>query len=101
MISAYYKRLTDADDAVSLPAALAWSTWESSTSRLLPDEKDRSKADNDLVWARSARVIRGHALLRRHVHRAFARIECHYFINEESLKRCLLISEKLDLTRRA
>ncbi|KAL7420273.1 hypothetical protein Q5752_005242 [Cryptotrichosporon argae] len=65
LIAAFYKRLTDPDETVSLAAARAWSTWEESTNRLYQDPVGVAKADNDAKWAR-----------------AFARIECHYFINE-------------------
>ena len=38
MISAYYRRVTDDDPAVRLEAAKAWTTWEMSTSNLIPNE---------------------------------------------------------------
>lgn len=63
MIAAYYKRLTDPDPGVHLPAAEAWSVWEGSTLSLLEDPaRVRSFANP------------AYAL-------AFARIECHYFVN--------------------
>jgi proline iminopeptidase len=63
MITAYYKRLTRADPQVRLEAARAWSIWEGSTSKLFPspDLIERFRQD---TFAE-----------------AFARIECHYFIN--------------------
>lgn len=64
IISAYYKRLCSSDDKISLEAAQAWSRWEQRTSRLRPDPALIARADDDLRWAR-----------------AFARIECHYFVN--------------------
>jgi len=39
LIAAYYLRLTDPDPDVQLKAARAWSAWEGSTLRLLPDPK--------------------------------------------------------------
>ena len=63
LLTAYHRRLTHSDPAVQLEAARAWSIWEASTSKLLPDEAlvDRfGKADFAT---------------------AFARIECHYFMN--------------------
>jgi proline iminopeptidase len=63
MIGAYYRRLTSDDEAVRLEAAQAWSIWEASALRLLPDQKeidDFSEPEMAL---------------------ALARIECHYFIN--------------------
>jgi len=63
MIAAYYKRLTDSDRAVQLRAAKAWSIWEGSTLSLHQDP-ERLK-----LFGADAYAI------------AFARIECHYFIN--------------------
>lgn len=63
MIGAYYRRLTSDDHATRLEAARAWSIWEASALRLLPDQKmidDFSQPEMAL---------------------ALARIECHYFIN--------------------
>jgi len=37
LLDAYYKRLTDPDPKVSMPAAKAWSTYEASCSTLLPN----------------------------------------------------------------
>jgi proline iminopeptidase len=64
MILAYYKRLTSEDKAVQLEAARAWSVWEASTSKLFPDEKAIAMAAGDSFAT------------------AFARIECHYFMNK-------------------
>jgi proline iminopeptidase len=63
MIAAYHRRLTDADRAVQLEAARAWSIWEGTTLSLYQDP-ERVK----LFGADSYAI-------------AFARIECHYFIN--------------------
>jgi proline iminopeptidase len=38
MLEAYYRRLTSEDEAVRLEAARAWSIWEGSTSKLIPDQ---------------------------------------------------------------
>jgi proline iminopeptidase len=63
MVSAYYRRLTSEDYAVRLAAARAWSIWEGSTSKLFFDPSMIEKfADPDFALA-------------------FARIECHYFMN--------------------
>ena len=63
MVSAYYRRLTSEDDAVKLEAARAWSIWEGSTSKLFFDYASIEKfADPEFALA-------------------FARIECHYFMN--------------------
>lgn len=63
MVAAYHRRLTSPDAAVRRAAALAWSIWESSTSKLFPSKDLISRFAGD------------------HFADAFARIECHYFIN--------------------
>ena len=63
MIAAYHRRLTDPDPDVQLEAARAWSAWEGKTLSLLPDPE------------RVRRFAEDHFAL------AFARIECHYFVN--------------------
>ncbi|MFB2916934.1 MULTISPECIES: prolyl aminopeptidase [Aerosakkonema] len=64
MISAYYKRLTSADAQIRMAAARAWSIWEGSTSTLLQDPNIMQRF-GESTFAE-----------------AFARIECHYFINK-------------------
>ncbi len=64
MVAAYYRRLTSTDAAVRQQAARAWSIWEGSTSKLLFDPASAGKFGNDEFAD------------------AFARIECHYFINK-------------------
>lgn len=63
MIAAYYRRLTGDDKKLQLEAARAWSVWEGSTLSLLEDPQRVSHFARD-----------DYAL-------AFARIECHYFMN--------------------
>lgn len=63
MVGAYYKRLTSSDRDIRMAAARAWSTWEGSTSRLIPDADLIERTGEDQFAE------------------AFARIECHYFIN--------------------
>jgi len=63
LLGAYHRRLIDVDPAVHLPAAHAWSRYESSCSTLLPDPELVAHFDEDAV-----------AL-------AIARIEAHYFTN--------------------
>src|SRR5688572_3573188 len=69
LMKAYYKRLTSKDKAVRQRAARAWSIWEGSTSKLYSDL----------------------SLIKRfgggRFADAFARIECHYFVNGAFLKR--------------
>ncbi|NET10614.1 MAG: prolyl aminopeptidase, partial [Symploca sp. SIO2B6] len=64
LVAAYYKRLTSKDKAIQLEAAKAWSIWEASTSKLLPDAQLTEHFGEDEFAV------------------AFARIECHYFINK-------------------
>ena len=64
MIAAYYRRLTSNDESTRLAAAKAWSMWEGSALSLFPDP-ERVRQFGDDVYAL-----------------AFARIECHYFINK-------------------
>ena len=63
MIGAYYRRLTSADEAVRREAAYAWSIWEGSALKLLPDQKVIDE------FTEPEKAI------------ALARIECHYFVN--------------------
>jgi proline iminopeptidase len=63
MVSAYYRRLTSDDEKTRVEAARAWSIWEGSTSKLFFDSKSIERfADTEFALA-------------------FARIECHYFMN--------------------
>lgn len=68
MVAAYYRRLTGRNQAVLAKAARAWSLWEGATSYL--------HLNDDYVarFGESAYAT------------AFARIECHYFINRGFLK---------------
>lgn len=63
LLTAYHRRLTSDNEAQRLEAARAWSMWEARTSMLLPNPSLAARADNGAF-----------AL-------AFARIECHYFVN--------------------
>lgn len=63
LLSAYYRRLTHQDKSIRLEAAKAWSIWEASTSKLIPDRSLIAKFGEDAFAT------------------AFARIECHYFVN--------------------
>ena len=63
LMSAYYRRLTHEDRQTQLDAARVWSTWEGATSRLYTDPAMLHHYGEDTF-----------AL-------AFARIECHYFVN--------------------
>lgn len=67
-VSAYYKRLTSENADVRLQAAKTWSKWEAATSRLFVDLKSIDDFD-DPTYALQ-----------------FARIECHYFMNNAFFK---------------
>lgn len=63
LISAYHRRLTSPDAALRLTAARAWAVWEASSSFLRQDQEFiESHRGDDFALA-------------------FARIECHYFVN--------------------
>ena len=63
LLEAYYNLLIGEDSSKKIEAAKAWSTWEGSTVRLIQD-KDFIGDFSDEKFAE-----------------AFARIECHYFMN--------------------
>jgi len=63
MIGAYYRRVTDNNRKTRLEAARAWSMWEGATISLLPNPSRVAGFGADRFAE------------------AFARIECHYFIN--------------------
>jgi proline iminopeptidase len=64
LIAAYYQRLTSDDPRTCQEAARAWSVWEASTSKLLPDVGLQQRFGESQFAE------------------AFARIECHYFVNQ-------------------
>ena len=68
MVTAYYRRLTSANELEQIQAAKAWSIWEGRCATLHPNSK----------------VVEhfGHP----HVAIALARIECHYFMNNAFLE---------------
>jgi proline iminopeptidase len=63
LLHAYHRRLTSEDKAVREAAARAWSIWEGRTSCLVPNEELVNRTGG------------------RDFSLAFARIECHYFVN--------------------
>jgi proline iminopeptidase len=63
LVAAYYKRLTSHDPKIRTEAARAWSIWEGSTSKLIPNADLIAETGEDDFAV------------------AFSRIECHYFIN--------------------
>ncbi len=69
LLGAYHRRLTGTDEAAKLRAAKAWSAWEGGTVSLVPSQEriDSFSADAFAI--------------------AFARIECHYFVNHGFFER--------------
>ena len=63
LLSAYHRRLNDPDPAVHGPAAAAWSRWEGDTISIRGPEARPAKFNEESFAT------------------AFARIECHYFVN--------------------
>lgn len=71
-VAAYHRLLHCGDPATELAAARAWTTWETTTSTLLPRPASAGgSGDSDGVGDRFAL--------------AFARIENHYFVNDAFL----------------
>ena len=81
LLTAFYKRLTSEDKQVRLEAARAWSVWEASTSKLIPSQTSKDR----FGMAEFAE--------------AFARIECHYFVNRGFFERENQIIENIDRLR--
>ncbi|NER33436.1 MAG: prolyl aminopeptidase [Oscillatoria sp. SIO1A7] len=81
LVAAYYRRLTSSDSQVRLEAARAWSIWEASTSKLIQDTGLIQSFSGDRFAE------------------AFARIECHYFINKCFLDRDEQLLENADRIR--
>lgn len=81
LIGAYYKRLTSLDPLVRQQAAQAWSVWEGRTSKLIVDPalEQRFGMENFAD--------------------AFARIECHYFVNRGFLPTDNYLIEQIDRIR--
>lgn len=77
-VKAYYKRLTHDSIEVRLNAARIWSKWEAATSRLIVN----TDAIDDFDEAELALK--------------FARIECHYFINNSFFKTNNWLLENID-----
>jgi proline iminopeptidase len=80
-VKSYYKRLTSDDRGTLLEAARAWSIWESALSYIKMNTNYVKRA-NEADFAA-----------------AFARIECHYFINGGFLERPNQLLEDVDRIR--
>ena len=81
VVAAFYRRLTSPDEAVRLEAARAWSVWEGSTLKLIPDADTIAHFDDPFT-----------AL-------ALARIECHYFMNNAFFETDDWLIEHVDRIR--
>jgi proline iminopeptidase len=78
LIKSYYKLLTSEDKKTRIEAAKAWSIWEGSISQLTPEKEVVESFGGDEFAV------------------AFARIECHYFINQCFLETENYILENTD-----
>ncbi len=81
LVKAFYKRLTSDSKEVRAVAAKAWSVWEAATSKLLPDAGLRADFG------------------RGEFADAFARIECHYFMNKGFFEEEDELLQKIDAIR--
>jgi proline iminopeptidase len=81
LVVAYHQRLISTDAQVRRAAAKAWATWEGSTSKLIPDTQMIAHYSDD-VFAE-----------------AFARIECHYFMNKGFLSEDNFLLNNVDKIR--
>lgn len=81
LVNAFHRRLTSPDKATRTAAAKAWSIWEGSTSYLYQDPK----AMDDFAEDEFAD--------------AFARIECHYFLNKGFFKEDGWLLKNVDKIR--
>lgn len=80
-VEAYYKRLTSENLDLRLQAAKIWSQWEAATSRLFVDAKAIDEFE-DPTYALQ-----------------FARIECHYFMNNSFFKTKNFLLENISKIR--
>jgi proline iminopeptidase len=68
ILISYYRRLTDPDPKIHMPAAERWSSYESACLRLIPEEKAETPAiPHTKEYEAFAYAI--------------ARLECHYFVH--------------------
>ncbi|MCA9652208.1 MAG: prolyl aminopeptidase [Myxococcales bacterium] len=78
VVGAYHRRLTSDDPTVRRSAAKAWSMWECRVATLLPD-------DGLVAHCEDASFTL-----------AFARIECHYFVNSGFLETPTQLIDRMD-----
>jgi len=74
LLAAYYRRLTDPDPAIHIPAARAWSVYEGTCSTLLPSAETVAYFAGDVVSL------------------GLARIEAHYFQHDIFLPENALLA---------
>lgn len=75
LVAAYHRRLTSDSAEVRRDAAKSWSIWEGATSKLIPSTDMIARYGGDDFAE------------------AFARIECHYFINKGFLRPNQLLED--------
>jgi proline iminopeptidase len=80
LLQAYYRRLTDPDPAIHMPAARAWAGYEARCSTLLPNEQLVQSFESDRIAM------------------SLSRIEAHYFMHDIFLPDNSLL-ENLDRIR--
>lgn len=79
LVSAYHRRLTSDSAEVRRDAAKSWSIWEGATSKLIPSTDMIARYGGDDFAE------------------AFARIECHYFVNKGFLRPNQLLEDAVKL----
>ncbi len=81
LIAAYYRRLISDDQHLRSQAARTWSTWEASTSKLIPDPELIARFGMEDFAE------------------AFARLESHYFMNKGFFMSEMQLLENVDRIR--
>jgi len=81
IVAAYHKRLTGDDPKARAAAARAWSLWECRVATLMPDPDLVRHCDESSFTL------------------AFARIECHYFVNNGFLESDTQLLDNIDVMR--
>lgn len=79
LVAAYHRRLTSDHADVRRDAARSWSIWEGATSKLIPSTDMIARYGGDDFAE------------------AFARIECHYFVNHGFLRPNQLLEDAVKL----
>lgn len=82
LLDAYYRRLTSEDVDEFTRCARLWNKMELVTSKILPDEEQLKRAEEDDVWSLQ-----------------HARIECHYFLHGLFFDKDTWILDNVDKIR--